>query len=326
MIKPPALKSGDTIGVVAPAGAVIPNELDAGIKRLQALGFRVKLGKSLKESFHGMAGSDPVRASDLLTMFQDPEVRAILCARGGYGSARIIPYLDQNLIRMHPKVFVGCSDITALLVYLTQTCELVAFHGPMVGPHFGKFSSPLTETFFLNILTGDYPMGPVSLPGVKVLRQGQAEGRLVGGCLSLICAGLGTPYELKTDHGILFLEDIHEPPYRIDRMLTQIKHAGKLDKVCGILFGRMPECQPVPQSGYRLEDVVLDVLKDFEGPVLWGIPSGHSEESITLPLGVRIKVKTPGKSEADSHQEGFLRFEERAVSVTPSGGVPGGAF
>jgi muramoyltetrapeptide carboxypeptidase len=317
MIKPHALTSGDTIGVVAPAGVVDPRELERGIKRLEGLGFQVKVGRFVRNTFRTMAGTDRERASDLLEMFSHPEIRAIVCARGGYGSARVIPYLDSDLIRLHPKIFVGSSDITVLLLYLTQKCGLVAFHGPMVGPNFGKAPSRLTEGSFAETLTQPKPLGSLQLPGIKILKKGVAVGRLTGGCLSMLCSALGTPYEPNTEGTILFLEDVKEPPYRIDRMLTQLKDAGKFKGVRGILFGQMWECYPEQGAGYLLEDVILDVLEGFEIPVLLDVPSGHGPDNITLPLGVRVRLSTEGEGRG-------ISLIEAAVSVIPGGGVPDG--
>ncbi len=326
MIKPPALKTGDTIGVVAPAGAIIPHELESGVKRLEGLGFRVKLGRSVRNVFRTMAGTDSERADDLLQMFSDPRIKAIVCARGGYGSARVIPHLDQDHIRKHPKVFVGSSDITALLLYLVQDCGLVAFHGPMVGPNFGKAPSPLTEEVFLRVLTQSGPAGPLRLPDVKVLKTGRSEGKLVGGCLSVLCSAMGTPFDLNTEDAILFLEDVKEPPYRIDRMLTQLKAAGKFRKVRGVLFGPMLDCWPQQGAGYDLEEIILDVLNDLQVPVLFGVPSGHGEHNITLPLGVLVRVSALTESPPRMDGESVLSIEEAAVSFIPGGDAPGGVF
>jgi len=319
MIKPSALKTGDTIGVIAPAGVVDSHELETGLERLKGIGFQVRVGRCVRNIFRTMAGTDRERASDLLEMFSDPEIKAIVCARGGYGSARVIPYLDSDLIQLHPKVFVGSSDITVLLLYLVQKCGLVVFHGPMVGPNFGKASSSLTETFFMKILTRPKPAGPLQLSGIKILKKGQAEGRLMGGCLSLLCSAMGTPYEPHTDGSILFLEDVREPLYRIDRMLTQLRAAGKFKKVRGILFGQMRECHPEQGAGYCLEDVILDILDGLEIPVLFGVPSGHGTDNVTLPLGVQVRVS------AEKEGNSLVSFEEAAVTAIPAGGVPDGS-
>ncbi|MCI0528319.1 MAG: LD-carboxypeptidase, partial [Nitrospira sp.] len=307
-------------------GAIVPHELESGVKRLEGLGFRVKLGKSIRSIFRTMAGTDRERADDLLQMFSDPQVKAVVCARGGYGSARVIPHLDRDLIRKCPKVFVGSSDITALLLYLVQDCGLVAFHGPMVGPNFGKAPSPLTEEVFLRVLTQNQPAGPLRLPNIKVLKTGRSEGRLVGGCLSLLCSVMGTPFDAQTDDAILFLEDVKEPPYRIDRMLTQLKAAGKFRKVRGVLFGPMLDCQPQQGAGYNLEEIILDVLNDLQVPILFGVPSGHGEHNVTLPMGVRVRVSALTESPCGVDGESVLSIEEAAVSLIPGGDAPGGVF
>lgn len=309
MIKPSPLKIGDTLGVIAPAGVVDAAQLEAGLSRLKEMGFRTQVGDSVRRVFRTMAGEDGERARDLVRMFSDPEVKAVLCARGGYGSARLIPFLDADLIRRHPKIFVGCSDITALLLFLTQVCGLVAFHGPMAAPHFGRRDDPLTRNHFLEMLTSPSKGAELSLSGVRVLRPGKAEGRLTGGCLSLLCSAVGTPVDPRTEGAILFLEDVGEASYRIDRMLTHLKQAGKLAGVRGLLFGQMPGCHPPEGSGGGLAEVILDVLGDFSGPVLLGVPSGHGDHCLTLPLGVRAEVSAP----AHPGPEAALKFEEPAL-------------
>ena len=325
VVKPPILQIGDTVGVVAPAGKVDAAGLESGVDRLRDMGFRVRVGSSVHEVYRGMAGEDRSRARDLLRMFSDPEVKAVLCARGGYGSARLIPFLDRELIRKNPKVFVGCSDVTILLLYLTQVCGLLSFHGPMVAPHFGSPDSRLTQEQFLKVLTQPDAGARLPLPGVRVLRSGRAEGCLMGGCLSILCSAIGTPYDFHTDDTILFLEDVSEPFYRIDRMLTQLKHTGRLLKVRGVLIGEMPDCHPAHEEG-RLEDIILEVLDDFEGPVLLGVPSGHGPQCLTLPLGIQARVTasdTPGDGSADQVSLSLL---ESSTSASGGDDVVGGSL
>ncbi|HEY5648420.1 MAG TPA: LD-carboxypeptidase [Nitrospiria bacterium] len=296
MIKPRALKKGDTIGVVAPAGLADKAELERGMARLVELGYKVKRGSSLKGRLRYMAGEDRERAEDINRMFSDPSVRAILCARGGYGTLRMMPFLDEAVIRKHPKIFVGSSDLTILLNHLHQKIGLVPFHGPMVAPNFGRNLSELTEASFSRVLGGeDQPELPPNL-GVRVLRPGKARGPLVGGCLSILCSSLGTPYEIKTKDAVLLLEDVNEAPYRIDRMLTQLKAAGKLKGVKGVVIGTMPGCDPPLGAGYWLDDVFGDVLREVPGPVIYGFPAGHGGEQVTLPLGVEVKLDGAGPS------------------------------
>lgn len=289
--KPPALKKGDLIGVVAPAGAVKTDDLGNGVRRLEELGFRVALGRSLYRSARYLAGRDEERAADLAEMFANSEVKAVVAARGGYGTSRVIPLLDAKALARSPKIFVGSSDLTLLLHFLRSACRLVTFHGPMVSPNFGKYSSPTTNDEFIRILSATTPPGPIDVTGVKVLKGGSGEGILTGGCLSLVCQTIGTPYEIRTDDAILFLEDINEPPYRIDRMLTYLKHVGKFDGVRAVVFGLMPDCHPSPQELYTLEDVIRDVLADLPCPILYDFPSGHGGTNVTLPFGVRAAVE-----------------------------------
>jgi len=289
--KPPALKKGDLIGVVAPAGVVKTEDLGNGVRRLEELGFRVALGRSLYQSARYLAGRDEERAADLAEMFANPEVKAVVAARGGYGTSRIIPLLDAKALARSPKIFVGSSDLTLLLHFLRSACRLVTFHGPMVSPNFGKYSSPTTNGEFVRILGATTPPGPIDVTGVKVLKGGSGEGVLTGGCLSLVCQTIGTPYEIQTEDAILFLEDINEPPYRIDRMLTYLKQVGKFDGVRAVVFGLMPDCHPSPQELYTLEDVIRDVLADLPCPILYDFPSGHGGTNVTLPFGVRAAVE-----------------------------------
>lgn len=289
--KPAALRKGDLVGVVAPAGAVKTDDLNAGIKRLEELGFRVLLGRSVHRRVRYLAGQDRDRAADLSDMFANPEVRAVVAARGGYGASRVIPLLDAEVIARTPKIFVGSSDITLLLHFIRTHCGFVTFHGPMVSPNFGKYSSPTTSDSFVRILGATKAPGPFDVQGVKAIKSGNAEGVLTGGCLSLVCQTIGTSYEIQTDGAILFLEDINEPPYRIDRMLTYLRQIGKFDKVRAVIFGLMPDCHPSPHESYALEDVIRDVLGDLPCPILLDFPSGHGGTNVTLPFGVRAAVE-----------------------------------
>ncbi len=293
MIKPKALRRGDTIGIVAPAGPANLEELEKGVRRLERIGFRVILGKSVKKRARYMAGTDEERAADLMRMFQNPDVRAVLCARGGFGTSRVLPRLDEKAIRRHPKILVGSSDVTVMLNHFRQRFGWITFHGPMVASNFGQRTSALTETWFRRILMKDAASvgrRPIAVGGVVCLRGGRAQGRLAGGCLTMLCSSLGTPYEVGTEGTILLLEDVGEAPYRIDRMLTQLKAASKFKGVRGVVFGKMPGCRPPASSRYRLEEVILDVLEDVRVPILFGFPAGHGGEQVTLPLGVRAEL------------------------------------
>lgn len=234
-----------------------------------------------------LAGDDRSRAQALMRMFMDDEVKAVFCTRGGYGSTRLLPLLDLPLIRRHPKPLVGFSDITALLLVLLQKTPCPVFHGPMVST-LGKGISRASLSQLFRVLNSSGPSGELSYRRLSVIRRGKARGRLTGGCLSIVIASLGTPWEIVTDGAILFLEDRGEAPYRIDRMLVQLRQAGKLGSVRGIVFGQMPGC-----GGHgELKKAISSGLGDFKGPVALGFPSGHvtGRTFYTLPLGVEAAL------------------------------------
>jgi muramoyltetrapeptide carboxypeptidase len=285
MIKPAILRPGDLIGVVAPAGATEAAAVAAGVQVLERFGFRVRLGDSVFKRMGFLAGNDAERAADLAAMFEDPEVRAIIAARGGYGSGRLLPHFDLGVARCNPKIFVGYSDLTFLLTQLVQQAELVVFHGPMVS---GLGHSVDSGAGLLGLLSGD--RAGWNLSAREVVQPGTAEGMLVGGCLSVLVATLGTPYEIETAGRLLFLEDVNEKPYRIDRMLTQLRHAGKLSTVAGVIFGEMPGCTADPNEAVTVRDVIDQAFASAHYPVAYGLPSGHGRAAGTLPLGVRARL------------------------------------
>lgn len=281
--KPPALKPGGTVGVVAPAGRVDLHLLHKGVTRIEQLGLNVILGRHLEKQCRYFAGTDQERADDLQGMLLNQEIDAVLCARGGVGAARIIPYLDRNLLKKVPKIFVGSSDITSLLLYFSKLLGWVSFHGPMIATQFGKLTSPLLEEYFFRLLSGESI--EMKFKGVSTIRSGIAEGFLTGGCLTLICTTIGTSYEIDTENKILFIEDINEAPFRIDRMLSYLKSIGKFDHVRGLVFGQMPQCSPE-----ALPEIILDILGEYSLPILFGFPSGHGDSIATLPFGIRVQL------------------------------------
>ena len=285
---PPLLSPGDSVAIVAPASHIpTANEkyLEQGADRLRGMGFEVTYAPSLLKRRHlYLAGEDQERAEELMSMFLDPQIKAILCARGGYGCQRIIPYLDPDLIRTHPKPLVGCSDITVLLIYLLQQCHLIPFHGPNVATHqFVEGDAEMTQAL-KKALTSPAPIAQISC---SVLKEGDAEGEIIGGCLSSLVTTVGTSYEPDLAEKILFVEDVNEPPYKIDRMLTHLKGAGKLAGIKGVIFGQMPGCDT--ENGL-LREVIVDALKDVDGPILFNFPSGHGPRNLTIPLGVPIRI------------------------------------
>jgi muramoyltetrapeptide carboxypeptidase len=288
-IKPPALRRGDLIGIVAPASNIQPEMLEAGCRELERLGYRTLYRPDILQTHRYLSGTDERRAAELLEMVRNPEVKAIFCARGGYGSGRLIPYLEPELLLAYPKIICGSSDITMLLSFLNRQ-GLVGFHGPMVATSIRMGEAGYDRDVFIRMLEGD-PAVAFPLADTTVLRRGGGEGRLAGGCLSLVVATLGTPYEVDSDGAILVLEDLGEKPYQIDRMLTQLKQAGKLDGVCGIVFGEMLNCINRPDQGYTLEEVVLDILEGTTFPILYGFPTGHTTHpNVVVPFGVRAKL------------------------------------
>lgn len=283
MQRPPRLRPGDTIGVVAPAGMVDEAALRRGVGALEAAGFRVRLGDAVLESKRYLAGEDAQRAADLHAMIAADEIAAVFCARGGYGAGRLLPLLDLDLLRRHPKALVGHSDITFLLNRLTQGAGVVSFHGPMVS-WFAEQEESVAN--LLALLAGD---DAATIVADEVWIEGAGEGVLAGGCLAIVAAMAGTPYAVDARGALLFLEDVNERPYRVDRFLTQLRQSGGFDGVEGLIFGEMPGT--FEDTGVTLEDVVLDVCSDLGVPIIAGVPSGHGRGTLTLPFGVRARVR-----------------------------------
>ena len=290
-VRPPALRPGDTVGIIAPAGPIEPDALEAGCATLLRLGYRPFYLPSILDRDLYFAGSVERRLNELREMFRRREVRAILCARGGYGCNYLLPYLELGLVRRNPKIVVGCSDVTTLLNYLCDAVGLVTFHGPMAAGDFGRANGVDEEAWFAAVASGEAYKRTYDIADVEPLARGTAEGMLYGGCLSLLCASLGTPYEIRTRDTILFLEDLNEPPYRIDRMLMQLKLAGKFKGLRGMIFGEMRKCEQRGSENYTLQRVIMRVLGDLAVPIAFGLKSGHvTSGNFTLPLGVRATL------------------------------------
>ena len=282
LFRPLVLQRGDTVGIVAPAGPVNRKEFEAGVLALQQIGLVPVFSESIFERERYFAGGIRRRVDELHEMFRLPEVKAIICTRGGYGSNYLLPHLDLSLIAKNPKIFCGYSDLTTLLTYFHDELSLIGFHGPMLAKDFARPEGVHLKSF--SFASSDSP-------AMEAICPGEAEGKLYGGCLSLLVASLGTPYEIRTEETILFLEDLGEWPYRIDRMLMQLRYAGKLEKVRGIVFGEMLECSPPASAGYTLQEAIAHILGDLNVPVAFGLRSGHvSAENITLPIGVRARL------------------------------------
>ncbi|MFC1632313.1 LD-carboxypeptidase [Candidatus Omnitrophota bacterium] len=287
------MKKGEVIGIVAPAWSFDRDNFKKGVEKLRKLGFRVRYDRSIFSKYWSLAGYDRQRAEQINRMFADPEVKAIFCAKAGYGSIRTIPYLDLRTIRSNPKIFVGYSDITFLLSYLYTVAEMVVFHGPVVADEIKEEMNPATLNFLLQAITLPLPLGELKFENVRSLRPGRASGTLIGGNMSLIISAIGTPYELNTDNKILFLEDIGEALEVIDNYLMHLKLAGKFRKIKGIVFGRMIDCIDFSQKSYTIRDILHDILEDVDVPIIYGFPSGHrvaGAVNVTLPFGVSVTV------------------------------------
>jgi muramoyltetrapeptide carboxypeptidase len=309
-IKPPALQPGDTVGIVAPASNIQRELLQAGCATLRRLGYEPFYSDSIFDQDLYFAGSVERRARELEEMFERDDVRALLCARGGYGSNYLLGALDLKKIASHAKIFVGYSDNTTLLTWLADSAGFVTFHGPMVTKDFAR-ADGVDRASWEAALNGfsHWALDLGADSGVKPLVEGSAEGILYGGCLSMLVASLGTPYEIRTNDTILFLEDVAAKPFQIDRMLMQLKLAGKLADVRGIIFGEMLDCIQDKNQGYALEEVVLRLVGDLGVPVAYGVRSGHvSRGNITLPIGVRAALNVGSR-------EVSLKIQEAATTA-----------
>ena len=307
-IKPRALRPGDKVGIVAPASNIKREALEAGCAGLRQAGYEPFYFDSIFDRDLYFAGSIERRARELEAMFVRDDIRAIICARGGYGSNYLLPALDAKTLDLtldlkkiaaNPKIFVGHSDLTTLQTTFLDHTKLVAFHGPMVCKDFA-INDGVDWPSWQNAVSGAAEWEISEGSGAKPLRAGEAEGILYGGCLSILVAALGTPYDINTAGTILFLEDIAAKPYQIDRMLMQLKLAGKLKNVQGIIFGEMLDCRQTPNQDYTLEEVVLRVVDDLKIPVAFGLRSGHvSRANITLPFGVNARLEVGNRNDND---------------------------
>ncbi len=288
--RPKALRAGALLAVISPASAAKPELVERGVARLEAMGYRTRLGAhALSSGPLYYAGAAEDRLADLHAAFADPAVDGVVCTRGGWGSAELLPMLDAELIGANAKVFVGYSDVTSLQTWLLQRAGLVTFYGPMVAADFAREGGVDVESWGSS-LGEDHPWSVGVEAGLRTLRAGVAEGELRGGCLSIAAESLGTPYAFGRFRGVLFLEDIGTKPYQWDRMLVHLRLAGVLDEVTGIVFGDMRQCV-APEQMELLEAAILHSLRWFAGPIAMGLRSGHvNGANVTLPLGVEVRL------------------------------------
>ena len=291
-IKPGALKEGATIGVVSPSYWLDDDTLNKAINILQAQGYQILLGESVKAREDIFAGSPQCRADDIMSMFLNPAVDAIFCARGGYGANRVLPLLDYDLIRANPKIFMGFSDITAFLNTFNQRSGLICFHGPMLA-NYGRHPHDYVVNEMLHVLGGNTEVIVKDLPecAAKTLRAGEATGEIVGGNLSLIVERLGTDDQIDTCEKILLIEEVGEKLYAFDRMMLQLKNSGSLAQVSGLLFGEMTEMSDTDVPfGKSIDEIILDICDDVGVPIISNFPAGHGEYICTLPIGHSVRM------------------------------------
>lgn len=291
MLKPPALRSGDRIGVIAPASPFDRDEFERGLRELRTLGFEPVFDETVFARDQGyLAGDARLRTEAFRRAWADPSVAGVIAVRGGYGSVQLLPGLDREEIRATPKAFIGYSDLTSLLTHLSCGCGLVCFHGPMLDRRLGRGADGYDRDSFLGCLTRPVPYGQLA-EGLDVIAAGEAAGPVFGGNLTQLTASLGTAYSFAPDPGyVLFLEDVDERPYRLDRMLTQLRLARVLERAVAIVVGQMPGCDE-PNGTPSARATLGHLLQAFPGPVVYGLPCGHTAgPALTLPLGISVRV------------------------------------
>jgi muramoyltetrapeptide carboxypeptidase len=291
MRKPRALRSGDRVAIVAPASPFTREEFDSGVGEIRRLGFEPVYDDSVFARQRYVAGPPAVRAAAIHAAWRDPSIAGVIGVRGGYGSAQLLPLLDRDEARRAAKPFIGYSDVTSILTFLTTGCRLVAFHGPMLAGRLGRGAEGYDEQSFMRTLCGHEPIGELAPPGLEAVRGGEARGMLLGGTLTQLLSSLATPYAFAPPEGyVLFLEEVGERPYRLDRMVTQLVQTGLLARASAVVIGELPKCDE-PAGDPTARAVMADLFADFPGPVLIGFPSGHTVgPAMTLPLGIDARV------------------------------------
>jgi len=310
LIKPAKLKTGDVIGIISPASSAQDSKkIENGVQYLEKNGYRVEIGKNVGKTNGYLAGTDQERADDMNLMFKNKNIKAIICLRGGYGASRILDKINYKIIRNNPKIFVGFSEITALQMAILQKAGLITFAGPMLAPDFADNVSAYTEEFFWRIITSNKKMGRLKYPSngkLTAITKGSSSGRILGGNLSVFAALIGTEYLPSMKEKILMLEDINELPYKVDRILNQMKMLKVFKQVKGVILGRFVGCyehDPMKKS-LTLGEVMEDYLSHLKIPVLYAFPHGHIKDKVTVPLGLRVKINST---------KGFIDYTESAV-------------
>ncbi len=295
ILKPARLKQGDLIGLISPASRIADaGRIERATRYLESLGYRTSVGPGAARLHGYLAGTDEERAAELHAMFEDPAVRAIFCLRGGYGTPRILPLLRYRTIARNPKIFVGYSDITALHLAFWKHAGLITFHGPMAGVDMAGPMDPFTEEVFWRLLTSPRKGGPIPFPQPlpEGVVPGKARGRFLGGNLALVTALVGTRDLPRFDGAILYLEEIGEDPYRVDRMFTQLRGASILSRCSGIMVGHFTDCVPKDSSAptFTTEEVLREYLLASRRPALWRVPFGHEARNLLIPSGILARI------------------------------------
>jgi muramoyltetrapeptide carboxypeptidase len=296
MLKPQALRPGGRLAIVAPASPFDRREFEEGIAEIRRLGFVPVYDDTIFARRGFVAGPAELRAAAIRAAWEDPSIAGIVAVRGGYGSVQVLPLLDPADARRARKPFVGYSDLTAVLTFLTMHCGMVAFHGPMLDGRLGRGPAGYDRDSFEKALCRTEPMGELEPPGLETIVTGEARGVLVGGTLTQVLASIGTPYAFDPpSNHVLFLDEVGERPYKLDRMVTQLRHTGLLAKAGAIVVGQLPRCDE-PSGPPTARAVIADLFQDFPGPVLFGFPSGHTTgPAVTLPFGVAVRVVADGR-------------------------------
>ena len=301
------LTKGATIGVVAPANFVDQEKLICGGEVLKELGFRLIFGESCHSKWFSFAGKDDVRASDINIMFANPDVDAIICARGGYGSIRLLEKIDFDNVRRNPKLLIGYSDITSLHIAINKLVNIPTIHGPMLASSFADDFDDLSKKSFIDCTRGEFKslVNPEN-EELKVISNGQAEGQIIGGNLSLIVASLGTKYEIDTLGKILFIEELNEKTFRIDKMLNQLKLSGKFEDCDGIILGDFNNCQKDKDWDFSLSNVFKNNFECLKKPVINNLKSGHCKPMLSVPFGIKAKLIADSKQVSINFNHGMI--------------------
>ena len=299
MIKPKPLQQGDSVAIIAPASPTDKNLIDKCVDSLNQLGLKVVVGESCLSEHGFLSGTDDIRANDINCMFADKNIKGIFALRGGYGCARLLDLLDFKLIKKNPKIFIGYSDITALHIAINQKSKLITYHGPMISTELIKGLDEYSANYYKKFIFENDKVEELFNPeedNLEIINNGISSGQLIGGNLSLICSSLGTKYEINTKNKILFLEEVEEVPYKIDRMLTQLKQSGKLKDANGIILGSFTNCiAPNNKKSLSLQEVFNEIISPLKKPTISNLVCGHCLPTLTLPLGSKILLDANNK-------------------------------